>query len=543
MKNKKIILTLLALISAIFFTLIYLAGRILIFAIAKYCWYEKIVGGTLLLSEAFILVHGIGYILEILKITFREKSFIEKEYLLRTKPKVAVVIPSYNEPIAILERTITACYNMSYEKKYIFLLDDTRYEQEGKEVEKLQDYKKQIEELCKKWKIGLFRRKWRGAKAGIINDFLSLIREKPKKGFVYKNFDKKIDLSEIKYLSVFDADQNPFIDFLEPLVARLEDNPKLAFIQTPQYYTNFEKNKVAKASGLQQAIFYEFICEGKSVSDAMFCCGTNVVFRIEALEDIGGFDEKSVTEDFATSLKFHLNKWSTRYFSKVGAFGMGPEDLGSYFKQQYRWALGTIGLLKSIFFEFLKNPKKMILVRWWEYFLSGTYYLIGFVFFVLMVCPILFLLFNVPSYFADIKVYAAIFIPYFIIAMFIYFGTLRKRGYSAKDLLSGQLLLTQCFLVYMRASCDAFIGKKKKFEITIKGESKSLPFIALWPQVLMSILCFIAIIWGLNRIIYEKHYIFALSANIFWCLYNFVILSFIFYFNKPVIQEGISEKA
>ena len=38
---------------------------------------------------------------------------------------------------------------------------------------------------------------------------------------------------------------------------------------------------------------------------AMFCCGTNVVFRRTAVEEAGGFPETSLTEDFALSLRLH----------------------------------------------------------------------------------------------------------------------------------------------------------------------------------------------------------------------------------------------
>lgn len=161
-----------------------------------------------------------------------------------------------------------------------------------------------------------------------------------------------------KYLVIFDADMNPFPDFVEPLCEYLEKNPKVAFVQTPQYYSNFESNRVAKAAGLQQAIFYEYICEGKGLKDAMFCCGSNVMIRIEALLSVGGFNEVSVTEDFATSLLLHLNGWKSIYFNRVSAFGKGPEDLGSFFKQQFRWARGTLEIARELPGIMWKNYRK-----------------------------------------------------------------------------------------------------------------------------------------------------------------------------------------
>lgn len=525
----KIYYLIILLISSIFFTLLYLAFRILIVVIANYCWIEKMVAIPLLFAELFVLIHGIGYLFEMLKIARQKQIF---EDLLKTKPEVAILIPSYHEPLEIIEKTIATSYNMKYVNKQIVLLDDTRYEKGG-----LEGYKLDVDKLCKKWNINLFRRKWRGAKAGILNDFINYISKHPRKGSKLISYSDETNFEKIKYIVVFDADQNPFMNFLEPLIAKMEKNKRLAFIQTPQYYTNIEKNRIAKASGMQQAIFYEFISEGKSCSDAMFCCGTNVIYRLEALKDVGGFDESSVTEDFATSFKFHLNNWSTLYYPTVGAFGMGPENLMGYFKQQYRWAFGTISLLKQIIFQFFTNPKQLSFVKWWEYFLSGSYYFIGFVLFIFMICPLLYLFFNIPTYFIDFRINAALFVPYFILALLIYFGTLYKRGYSIKELLLGQILLYQCFLVYMRAAISSLFGKKMKFEITVKGREISVPIYLLWPQIFMGFLCLIGVIWGVNRIFFEEGQNLSLSLNVFWCLYHFVFLSFIFYFNHPKEEQ------
>lgn len=529
MQKKRIRLINLALYSSIFFSVTYLAVRATFLVFAKYCWYENIIGILLLFSELFILIHGIGYITEIYKVISSDDRE-GKECELKSNPIVAVVIPSFHEPLNVLENTINTCFNMTYKNKYIFLLDDTKYETE---TEELKIYKRQIEDLCARWKIALFRRKWRGAKAGILNDFIAFTRNRRTKHFFCKEFGRKTKFENIKYLAIFDADQNPFLNFLEPLVASMEKEPSVAFIQTPQYYTNFTKSRVASAAGLQQGVFYEFICEGKSLSNAMYCCGTNVLLRMKALEEVGGFDEESVTEDFATSFKIHLKKWSTRYYKKVGVFGMGPEDLGSYFKQQYRWALGTLSLLKTIVITLFKNPGKMSFIKWWEYLLSGSYYFVGIVLFLFMLFPILFLFFDIPSFFIDFRLYSVIFLPYFFLGLFVFFITLLQRGYRLKEVVLGQMLVFQCFPIYIKAAFDALRGKKGKFVVTTKGKTSALPLSALWVQVVMSILIFSAIVWGFNRIIFENSSKLAIGANVFWSIYNFIVLSFLFYFNSP----------
>jgi cellulose synthase (UDP-forming) len=152
----------------------------------------------------------------------------------------------------------------------------------------------------------------------------------------------------------------------------LEADPKLAFVQTPQFYVNNKINRVAKAAYSQQVIFYTNICEGKSVANAIFACGTNVVLRVRALKDVGGFDEETVTEDLATSFNLHRRGYSSYYYSHVFVEGEGPMNIPGYCKQQMRWAYGTITVLKKVVWGLIRDPKSMTSSQWAEYLLSCT---------------------------------------------------------------------------------------------------------------------------------------------------------------------------
>lgn len=522
--------------AVIMLAMVYLSVRLVFFIISDYLWYEKVIAFCLLMAELFILVHGMGYFREIYQVTKAggEKPSQDLSYDQPSVwPPVAVIVSSYHEPLHVVEDTLISFYNLTYPNKYLYFLDDTRYDLPGSDPEEMQAYREAIDDLVKRIGINLFRRSWRGAKAGMINDFLAFLAGERREGFEFQQNWKGGGPADEKYIIVFDADQNPFPGFIKPLVARMETEDRLAFIQTPQYYTNFEDNLIAKASGLQQSVFYEYICEGKSLSDAMFCCGTNVIFRREALMDVEGFDESSVTEDFATSLKFHLKGWGSAYRGAPMAFGMGPEDLGGYFKQQFRWALGTVGLLRSIIPIFLSRPKNMAPVKWWEYFLSGTHYFIGLVFLTLVICPMLYIFFNVPSYFVKPEIYVLVFVPYFFLTMYTFLWTLKSRHYRARDLFLGQLLMVNTFPVYIKASLSALLGIKGHFVTTPKGGSTVLPLSALWPQLTLMILCLIAFVWGMNRLVFEKDPLVGILVNSLWCLYHFFILSFVLYLNDP----------
>jgi len=63
----------------------------------------------------------------------------------------------------------------------------------------------------------------------------------------------------------------------------------VAFVQTPQYYANADRSGVAAAAWAQQSLFFGSIAVARDAMGAMFCCGTNVVFRRAALEAVGYF--------------------------------------------------------------------------------------------------------------------------------------------------------------------------------------------------------------------------------------------------------------
>lgn len=513
--------------------LVYLIIRISLFFLTDYHWYEKILAFSLLFAESFILIHSVGYFSNVLIVKRQESTKSNPIPLseLSYYPPVAIVIASYKEPLPILRDTLICFYNISYPNKHLYFLDDTRYDFGWNSQESSQSYRQSIEKLCQWYGVSLFRSVWHGAKAGKINDFLYFLSGNQKPGFEFQwNEDKEKEESE-KYLIVFDADMNPLPNFAEELVAKMEKNPNAAFIQTPQYYTNFETSRVAKAAGIQQAVFFEYICEGKGLKNAMFCCGTNVLFRIEALMSVGGFDETSVTEDFATSLKMHGKGWDSLYTNKILAFGMGPGDLGAYFKQQFRWATGTIGILRKLPFFILQNFPRFTINQAWEYFLASTHYLIGWVFFIMFICPIFYLIFNVPRYLAYPGIYIMAYTPYIVVSTFLFFWTMVQRKYRPSDVIPALLINSVTFPVYMKASFYALLGIKTKFGVTPKEGRKILPLTSFIPQIFVCMVCVFVITWGFQRLYFEKEPRYAILMNMFWTLYNFITVSFFLYFN------------
>ncbi|MBN2352958.1 MAG: glycosyltransferase [Spirochaetales bacterium] len=469
-----------------------------------------------LLAELFLITQNAGFFLTIWRVARGARAAArpapEPPALVPgAYPRVAVLVVARHEPRDVLEPTVTTLRNLNYPAKDLFFLDDSTEER----------YIKEADELAVEYSLSVFRREKRhGAKAGIINDFLKTI--------------------DHPYVAIFDADQNPMPDFLLRVVPILEQREKLAFVQTPQFYTNLDVGPVAKAAGMQQAIFYEIICEAKGSNRSMFCCGTNVVFRRRALDEIGGFDEESVTEDFSTSLKLQYHGWDSYYYNHAEVFGMGPETLPVYFKQQMRWAAGTTNVFKKIPGYFVRGPKKLSFTQWREYFLSSSYYFIGLALFILMLSPIVNLLFDVTPFVGNVSLYLLTFLPYFFITQFLFILTMMDRKYSFSQIYHGVILTFLSVPIQMAAAVRGLFSKKKIFAITTKGKNVTLPFPMLIPYIAFMALSVVALAKGI--VMYFVLHDHALVMNDVWVVHNLFICLNIFYFNKKIKLPQTAEE-
>src|SRR5690606_21510298 len=122
---------------------------------------------------------------------------------------------------------------------------------------------------------------------------------------------------------IFDADMIAKTDFLNKTIPHLAD-PTVAFVQTPQFYTNTQDNIIAASAWEQQEFFFGPIMQGKDKDNPAFICGINVAIRRTALDQVGGMVEDNIAEDFLTSMKIHEQGWHSVYVPEVLATGLAP---------------------------------------------------------------------------------------------------------------------------------------------------------------------------------------------------------------------------
>jgi cellulose synthase (UDP-forming) len=375
--------------------------------------------GLLIAAEAFNLFQAIGFWWTCGRQRLRSGKRPSSQDL-----RVDVMIPVYDEPVEVVEPTLAAACAQRGADVRAWLLDDGRRDD--------------LSELADRYDAGYLRRPDRsGAKAGNLNHAISK--------------------TDAPYIVVVDCDHVTHAEFLERTLGLLEE-PGVGFVQTPQHYANTSSGPVCAAAAAQQNLFFGPIARGKDGMDTMFCCGTNVVFRREALREVGGFPEDSLTEDFELSIRLHEQGWRSVYLSEVVASGLGPEDMASYVSQQQRWARGCLSSIPTVLRSRL--PWRLRL----QYLLSATYFLSGWTLVLYMSLPVIRLLFGIqPLARITADQFLIHFAPY-------YCGALAAVALAGSGTYTfGAFALSACnFWIHVQATINAVLRRAARFVVTPK---------------------------------------------------------------------------
>jgi cellulose synthase (UDP-forming) len=392
-------------------------------------------------------------------------------------PDVDVLVPVYDEPVDVVEPTIAAARRMHGARVHVWLLDDGRRDE--------------LRAMASRQGAGYLRRKHRsGAKAGNINHALRRTRS--------------------PIVVVLDCDHVPQQRFLKATLGHLA-GPDVAFVQTPQCYANADTGELAAAAWSQQALFFGAIARGKDGHGAMFCCGTNVVFRREALEAVGGFPEGSVTEDFELSVKLHERGWRSAYVPEVLALGLGPEDMASYVGQQHRWARGCLGAMGAVMRARL--PLKVRL----QYLLSCSYFLTGWTVLAYMTFPVVRILTGEQPLAAPAAdQFLLHFAPYFGMALSMV-AMMGAGAYTFRAF----ALQSASFWIHVHASLKALLGRPGTFKVTPKRGADGRQPRAMLPALVAAAVLLTVAVAGLVR-----HHDPSTMNNVAFALVHLTVLSF-----------------
>jgi cellulose synthase (UDP-forming) len=235
--------------------------------------------------------------------------------------RLAVLIPTYNEPEEILLPTIAAAVAVDLEHE-TWVLDDGN--------------RPWVAELAAALGARYLRRPTHDhAKAGNLNHALGVI--------------------EADVVAILDADHVASPGLLSHTVGYFDD-PRVALVQTPQDFYNTDSFEHAHNRSIlrghadrrfnEQSLFYRAIQPGKNRWNAAFWCGTSALVRVAALRAVGGVATESLTEDIHTTIRLHKRGWKTCFHNEVLAKGLAAADAAQYLSQRVRWGSGAMQVIR-----------------------------------------------------------------------------------------------------------------------------------------------------------------------------------------------------
>jgi cellulose synthase (UDP-forming) len=268
------------------------------------------------------------------------------------KPTVDILVPCCGEPLEVIGATLRAVNNITYEPRQVYVLDDG-----GDSA---------VAALAQSLRFSYLSR---------------LAAGQPRKDSKSGNLNFGLSYSRGELLLVLDSDQVAAPDILDKLVGFFA-LPRVAYVQSKQSFFLPDDDPFYNAD----QVFYETLQLSNDQANAVISCGSGVVYRRSALEEMGGFATWNLVEDFTTSYELLSRGWKGIYFPYALSRGLAPTTLGGLYRQRFQWCLDTMRLF------FWDNPLFKTGLNWTQrlHFLTvmGSYLASGLVFPILYILPL-----------------------------------------------------------------------------------------------------------------------------------------------------------
>lgn len=239
-------------------------------------------------------------------------------------PKVTIQLPIYNEQF-VVERLIDNICKLDYPKNklQIHILDDSTDETVAITAKKVEEYKAKgfdIEQITRVDRVGY--------KAGAL-----------KEGMKY---------TDAEFVAIFDADFMPEPDFLRKTMHFFE-NEKIGVVQTRWGHINQDYSLLTELQAFQLNVHFTVEQRGRYAGNYLLQFnGTAGIWRSKCIEEAGGWEADTLTEDLDLSYRAQLKGWEILFLEDVLAPAELPAEIHGLKSQQFRWMKGGAETAKKI---------------------------------------------------------------------------------------------------------------------------------------------------------------------------------------------------
>jgi cellulose synthase/poly-beta-1,6-N-acetylglucosamine synthase-like glycosyltransferase len=228
-------------------------------------------------------------------------------------PKISLIVPTKNEE-TVIRRCLNGIMNVDYpkDKMQIIVVDGKSEDNTGKICSEFSEkYPENIKIISEKTANG---------KPAALNLALPYIN------------------GEI--VGVFDADSLPEKDVLAKVAFYFKDE-QLKALQGRTNSLNEKNNALTRVIAMEERAWFQALMSGREKLQLFVpLTGSCQFVRTKVLEDLGGWDENSLTEDVELALRLVEKNYHIQYAPDVCSGQETPNNIGSLFKQRVRWYRG-----------------------------------------------------------------------------------------------------------------------------------------------------------------------------------------------------------
>lgn len=239
----------------------------------------------------------------------RHPQVINENY----KPYVSIMIPAHNEE-EVISNTVENILQLDYPSFEIIVIDDRSSDNTANVINELANkYEKVVAYIRDK---DVFP-----GKSAVLNDALKIAKGEA--------------------ILVFDADATVEPDFLKKLIPNLEP-ADVGAVQARKIIRNKDDNFLTKCQNNEYTMDTHLQAGRDAVKGAVELRGNGELIKREAIEDIGGWNNYTITDDLDMSTRLHIKGWDVRFCPEACVYEEGIMYIFPLFRQRRRWLEGTI---------------------------------------------------------------------------------------------------------------------------------------------------------------------------------------------------------
>ena len=267
-------------------------------------------------------------------------------------PVACLQVPTYNEPAALVIETIESLVALDYPALRVQVIDNNTTDEA---------LWRPVEAACERlrsaghWIEFVHLPTWPGFKAGALNWGMAHLAP------------------DVEVMGIIDADYVVDAAWLRATVPFFAD-PAVAFVQTPQEYREWEHSGFYRACHAGFAYFFKVGMVSRAHRNGIIFAGTMGLMRRDVLDDVGGWDERIITEDAEVSLRVLARGHRGVYVPRAYGRGIMPLSYEALRKQRFRWAFGGIQILRRHWRVLVGRGTGLTLGQRYDYLVGGLWW-------------------------------------------------------------------------------------------------------------------------------------------------------------------------